>query len=294
MLNNPSAFKGNTYTVSFDSTLGVSIKNYIERCRLANEAADNFVNELHLKHKFVELTSDDTLHFSDDCDAGGLLYISISNERLCQIAQSPSPAPDYVMWASLEDPDDPSRTIWFPRIEAKTQYIRFGQAVKLFKRKCKSWEFQSDPKVTSTIQSFNYGDVSKRISPENRKALYDEKGNPPAHATRLALGRNFYLSTDDGTGSFSATDNDFSAALELFKQWSSLPRVDANSLSRILHLELPASFKMEANKKSGHLSDELARLSFCHWRVDKENQQYVINTGLVSHLSEMRLVENPE
>lgn len=294
MLNEPSAQKGNTYTVDFDSTLGMSVKNYIQRCQLAHEAADDFVKNLHLKYKFIELTHDDTLHFSDDCDAGGLLYISISNERLSQLAQSPSSTPDYVMWASLPDPDDSSRTIWFPRIEVKTQYIRFGQAVKLFKSKDKSWEFQKDPQCSSSIKVFNFGDIVKRISPENRRALYDAKGNEPSHATRLALGCHYYLSTDDGNASFYAHKDMFNEALDLYKAWNDLPRVSANSLSRILALEIPEKIKCISRKDSHKFADELSRISFCHWRTDNERQQYIIHTGLISRLSDMHLVDNPE
>lgn len=290
MLNNPSELtSGNYYAVDFDSTLGRSISDYIDRCRIANEAADTFVRDLHNKYRFPSIADADTLHFSDDCDAGGLLYISISNDRLDSITDTP----DYVLWASMEDPDTHNRTIWFPRIEMSTGYMRLGEAVGISRSGRVDWEFVKDETSKRyDIKSFLYGDVFRRISPSNRKLLFDERGREPSHSTRLALGRHYYLTADDGESTFDASDDHFREALALFKAWNALPRVPANTLSRILRLQLPQHVgRTHADKH--RLAEEITAISFCQWQTDAEHHRYIIHTGLVSELTEMRRIERP-
>lgn len=291
MLNNPSGLStGNYYSIDFDSTLGRSVSEYVDKCNAANAAADTFVRSMHKQYRFPEIADEDILHFSDDCDAGGLLYISISNERLASLQDTP----DYVMWASVDDPADDTRTIWFPRIEMSAGYMRLGEAVKIARSGRTDWEFLKDDKSKQyDIKSFLYGDVYRRISPSNRKLLLDERGHEPSHSTRLALGRHFYLATDDGNSTFEASEEYFQKALSLFKAWNDLPRVPANTLSRILRLQLPQNVGRTAHGDGKQLTDELMALSFCRWQSDAEHSRYIIHTGLVSELSGMRRIEHP-
>lgn len=277
--------QGHYYVVDKESDLGIRIQQYFTRCANADKVIDDFVKTLPSKFG-LHAIDDAQLCYADDCDAGGLIYISFPKER----AKSKILLP--MVWDYFEDPDDPNRICYAPRIQPVSRFVRYGKAVNMASRA--DWEFNMAPPVggkRAKPKAYMYGDVKRHIMPDNKMDFISPKGKEPGYSLRLAYGTNYQLKLDgqiylperwrdDKESNVRYTDDIvFDRALDLFKQWSALPSVPANTLARLLALEYHGSDK--------GIKDN----AYCHYITDPDKHRYIIHTGLTSALSDMREVE---
>lgn len=283
------------YIVNRDSNLGVRIDQYFQRCQQADRDIDAFVQTLPEQYGLHPVDADTELCYADDCDAGGLIRVSFSIDNLAHSQVKP----DAHVWDSFPDPDNDDRVCYAPRIQPQSRYVRYGQAVKMADRP--DWEFvpaqPSFAKKGFSLQVYNYGDVCKHMQPDNRKTL-QYKGQDPAHSMRLAFGTHLALEhdgitylperlmklasthTEDNLHIEFISDALFDLAIHLYRSWSSLPSIPANTLARTLALEW--------NGKDIDLRDN----AYCHCIPDPDSTQnrYLIHTGLTSRLPDMKEV----
>lgn len=290
------------YIVNGDSSLGVRIEQYFQRCQKVDSDIDAFIQILPEQYGLHLLDKGTQLCYADDCDAGGLIRISFQISNLVNSEVKPNP----LVWDSFPDPDDDDRVCYAPRIQPHSRFVRYGQALKMSERD--DWEFvpakHALAKKGFPLQVYMFGDVRQHILPENRKEL-QYKGQDPAYSLRLAFGTHLalvhegitylperLLNHKDGTPAQSETtdlnieyisDDLFDLALQLYKSWAELPSVPANTLARILALEWNGSKDTDSNLRDN---------AYCHCIPDPDatKHRFIIHTGLTSRLTDMQEV----
>lgn len=276
--------KGNVYEVDTDSLLGVQIDNYVKRCVKCSDAIRDFLRSIEQKYNFPIHITDNTIYaLSDDCDAGGLMAIVVSKEEWNE--SSACNHVSHVLWDVLPSPENEDELYVFPRIEATTHYVKYGLAVRLFDHEAPDWEFMppsaSERSKDLKIHRVTFDAVRHLISSEDRQALVSKPGQTPSPSVRLAIGKQYRLNTETLTDcperSGDVSTQRFQLAVELYKEWMALPTVPANTLARTLRLK-----SSSANGKDD------ASICFCEWRADVSHNRFLIHTGLVSSLAEMR------
>lgn len=277
--------KGHVYEVKIDSTLGIQITNYASRCTRCNEAVRDFIQSIEHKYSFpVHITDKTEYCLSDDCDAGGLIAIVVNKSDFSQLSLRAS-----VIWDSLPATGDENALYVFPRIEANTHFIKYGQAVRLLDHQAPDWEFMPptmrDKANGKKLHVLTYDEVRNRIGSSDREALVSKPGQTPSASVRLAIGTQYKLNVDslpDCPERSGIMTQNFIDAVSLYKEWMSIPNVPANALARTLCLKSPSADGKED-----------AERCFCEWRTDADNKRYLIYTGLVSSLAEMRETIDP-
>lgn len=287
------------YIVNGDSILGIRIKQYFQRCELAERDIDAFVQSLPDQYGMYPLDINTQICYADDCDAGGLLRLSFPISLLAESSFKP----DTMVWESFPDPDDDDRVCYAPRIQPQSRFVRYGQAVKMNRRP--DWKFVSAPpslvKRGLPFQIYNYGDVQQHIQPDNRKEL-QHKGKDPSYSMRLALGTHLTLVHDgitylpeslyqdqttplniEGQHVEYISDERFDLALKLYRAWTELPSVPANTLARTLALDWHGLTGKDS---------VLREHAYCHCIPDSDHNRFIVYTGLTSHLVDMKEV-NP-
>lgn len=267
--------KRHTYVVDFDSDLGMLISNYVDRCRQCNQAVRDFIMSLPQKYAFP-ISVDEHTGFcvSDDCDAGGLLSISIPKSSFDVMSADLRTA---VLWDCIDD-DGSENVHVFPRMECQSHFVKYGTAVSLSETNPYEWEFMK-PTVREKskglqIHAVRYEDVRRKISRQDIEGLGLKPGVSPSASMRLAFGKKYVLNDelvcgrpDYGT---DAKEEYFAEARSLYDEWMSIPSVPANTIARILHLTSHDSSYTDG--------------CFCEWHKDAENHRFVIETNLVSSL----------
>lgn len=286
MKNIPTLPEGcRTYTVDFNSTLGISIKNYIDRCSNAQNAINIFLEKELSDFDFPVHVTDETEYIlSDDCDAGGLIGIIVPADVIHEMSDRA-----IVMWDAMPCYDDDKSVILFPRIEAQTHYMHYSEAVKIFNSKSKQWEFmppsQKDKANKRPIRSVTYDEVRHLVNKADADEL-KKKCKTLLPSTPLAIAKYFSLPADSDHEVMkqrivSLKDRNIlskymSDAISLYKCMTELPSVSSNSLARMLQL-----------------SGMDVKHPYCEYRTDSEKSQFVIITNLTSSLSEMREITQP-
>ena len=269
------------YTVDAESTTGVAISTYIRRCLAAKQALYDFLPTIAEYDFPIPVTPDTTYLTSDDCDAGGLLAIIVHQTDIDQMSQRAN-----VLWDTMPCPsdDDPDAIAIFPRIEAKSHYIRYSRAVRLHYDNAPDFEFlppsAEDKKKDRVLRTVTLDSVRRTISKEDLAALA-HKGKTPDPTSKkilLAPARHFELPDIDLT-SFPEEDRKqlFADAVRLHKAFFGLPTVSANSLVRTLQLD---------GKDIKH--------PYCEYNFDETTHQYIIKTNLSSSLVDMKETTKPD
>lgn len=265
-----------TYSIPYDSELGQRLTKYFADCDAANQAADTFARQLHERYHFPELTDRDVLHFAPDCEGGGLIGIQLANpsDLTCVIHSS-------VLWQRADCPapdgvDESNRvTLFFPRVERHSSYLRYGKAADIIRSQDPAWEFLPPTEREQTRGALchceEYDRVRNRINPENRRALIDKRGNTPNPKTRVALSRHYEYGIEDIHEDqrevflkWPAIHDLFPLAKQLYKEWMELPTVPAGTLLAILR----------------PTTTELIKHPQLSWRKDDDQQAYIIDTNL--------------
>lgn len=267
---------GHYYSVSFGCELGKKLKDYFERCTNADRAASEFAKATIERFRLNIPERDIDVCYSDDCEAGGLLAISVPRF-------DPDTLPHEL--SAMKDNDD--CIFLLPSIEASSHYIPYKTAERLAKNNRKDWSFRTDAK--GVLTKFLYKDVKHKMPLSDRRLLFK---NEPTGNARLALGTHYAFHTDidipiNNRINQSHTEACFDDALQFYLDWKALPTVTAYTLVKILHLE----YKGDITNRRVALSEIQSR-SYCHWRVDSKRGRYLFHTGLTSSDKDM-IPEDP-
>lgn len=259
------------YSIPTDSPLGQRLDEHFAAVNAANKAADEFARSLHERFLFPALTEGDILHFSPDCEGGGLLGIQLADpSALYAINHSE------ILWQSIQLPDgkDPSAaTLFFPRIERHSLYLRYAVAARLIRDANPAWSFipptREEEARGALCHREEFDRVRRRVTPDNLKRLTDKRGNTPNPQTRVTLGHHYVYGVDDIDESLRQsfhrapdTRAIFPLAKELHDAWMALPTVPSGRLLSILR----------------PTTTELIKHPRLEWR--KEHDAYIIDTNL--------------
>lgn len=278
------------YAVDFDSLLGESIRNYFGRVSAIDKAIDQFVATLVPDHHFPCDISHAQLVYSDDCDAGGLLGISVPKAVVGELTTDAA-----AVWDQVDDANDAARVIIIPRVERKKRFLRYGVANDLLKRMPQDedssvWQFpkpnMGDIEKGRQMHVCLYGELKRQIPDAAREALRGKNGKYPDDNTRIVPCIRYELPDDP-----SATPTP--SAIRLCRAWYALPCVAANTLARILRLDMKPAMRHQQPEQAVDI-EGIRSASFCHWRKDSAHHRYLFKTGLTSDLSEMQLVTDAD